>query len=393
MGSGDPDAVTISFRFEDLEIGERPCADLPSGSNDERLVRFVAQWGADQRHWMIGLPVNLDFDYRAMADLLAVSLNNVGSPYDTAGYRISTRAFERQVLAFLTGLTGGREAEVAGYVSSCGTESNVFGVHLGMRRYPDAVFYTSAEAHYSVDKIAWLLNLETVRIEVDDDGAMDLDALAEQCLARRDRPAVVQATVGTTMNGAADPVAAIRPRLAQSGITDVHLHVDAAFNGLVTPFIPDYGPWAFDAGADSVAISGHKMIGLPVPAGIALARREHLRRVRSHVSQIDAEDFTLLGSRNGLGPLLLWWELRRLGRQGLERRARRCLEVADYAERRLGEHGADPRRAPNSIIINFRRPSDKVMDAWHLVQSGDRTHLVTMPHVTEEHIDRFCQDL
>ncbi|MFC9975595.1 histidine decarboxylase [Spirillospora sp. NPDC127200] len=356
-------------------------------------MSFLSRWGTAQDRWMVGFPVNLDFDYRAMADFLAVSLNNVGSPYDTAGYHISTRAFERQVLKFVTGLTGGREEEVAGYVSSCGTESNIFGVHLGMRRYPDAVFYTSADAHYSVDKIAWLLNLEIVKIEVDGGGAMDLDALAEQCLARRDRPAVVQATVGTTMTGAADPVAAIRPRLARSGITDVHLHVDAAFGGLIVPFIPDYGPWAFDAGADSLAISGHKMIGLPVPAGIALARREHLRQVRSHVSQIDIDDFTLMGSRDGLGPLMLWWELRRLGRQGLERRARRCLEVADYAERRLAERGADPQRPPHSVVISFRRPSDKTMDAWHLLESGDRTHLIAMPHVTEQHVDRLCQEL
>ncbi|WP_018656868.1 histidine decarboxylase [Actinomadura flavalba] len=385
--------ATISFRDEDLAIGRHPATGSDNGQTDDDLLRFLAHWGRRQQQWMAGFPVNLDFDYRPLAEFLAVPLNNVGSPYDTAGYNISTRPFERQVLAFIAGLAGGETDRVAGYITNCGTESNLFGVHLGFRRYPDAVFYTSADAHYSVDKITSVLGVDTVKIDVDDDGAMDLDALAEACRAHADRPAVVQATVGTTMTGAADPVAALRPRLARAGVDRVHLHVDAAFGGLIVPFIPGFGPWGFDAGADSLAVSGHKMIGLPVPAGIALARREHLRRVGSHVAQVDVDDFTLLGSRDGLSPLLLWWALRRLGLDGLARRAEHCLRVAAHAERRLRECDAEPRRSPNSVITSFRRPSDRTMNAWHLLPSGDRTHLIAMPHVTEEHIDRFCRDL
>ncbi|GAA2612877.1 histidine decarboxylase [Actinomadura fulvescens] len=385
--------TTVSFRPGDLEIGDGPRTEGPSGQNDDELVRLLAQWGVDQRQWMVGFPVNLDFDYRPLADFLAVSLNNVGTSYGPAGYNISTRPFERQVLEFFTRLTGGDVDQVAGYITNGGTESNIFGIHLGMRRYPDAVLYTSADSHYSVDKITWLLNLDTVKIDVDDKGEMNLDALVEACVSRRDRPAVVQATVGTTMTGAADPVAAIRGRLVDVGIERVHLHVDAAFGGLIIPFIPDHGPWAFDAGADSLAISGHKLVGLPIPAGIALVRREHLEMVASHVTQVDADDFTMMGSRDGLSPLMLWWALRRLGRDGLARRARHCLDIAEYAERRLGECGAEPQRMPNSVIVSFRRPSRAVLATWHLLDSGDRTHVIAMPHLTKDHIDRLCHDL
>ncbi|MFC6879398.1 MULTISPECIES: histidine decarboxylase [Actinomadura] len=384
---------TISFRPEDLEIGDEPRTGTANGQHDDELLRLLAHWGMNQRNWMIGFPVNLDFDYRPLADFLAVSLNNVGTAYAAAGYNISTRPFERQVLEFFIRLTGGQVDQVAGYTTSGGTESNIFGVHLGMRRYPDAVFYTSADAHYSVDKITSLFDLDQVKIDTGDDGAMDLDALTDACLRRRDRPAVVLATVGTTMTGAADDVAAVRPRLAAAGVHRVHLHVDAAFSGLIVPFIPGYGPWAFDAGADSLAISGHKVIGLPVPAGIALARREHLHRVGSHVTQVDADDYTLTGSRDGLAPLMLWWALRRLGRDGLERRARHCLHIAEYAEQRLRECGADPRRVPHSIIVGFQRPADDVLETWHLLDAGEQSHLIAMPHLTEEHIDRLCQHL
>lgn len=33
------------------------------------------------------------------------------------------------------------------------------------------------------------------------------------------------------------------------------------------------------------------------------------------------------------------------------------------------------------------------MRKWHLLTEEGRAHLVVMPHVTTEHIDRLCTDL
>ena len=42
---------------------------------------------------------------------------------------------------------------------------------------------------------------------------------------------------------------------------------------MILPFVDDPPPWNFAAGIDSIAISGHKMIGSPLPCGVALARK------------------------------------------------------------------------------------------------------------------------
>ncbi|WP_165975363.1 histidine decarboxylase [Actinomadura rubrisoli] len=375
----------------DLKITDGPAPG--AGRSDDELLRRIAEWGIERRQWLVGFPVNLDFDYRPLADFLAVSLNNVGSPYTPSGYQMSTKPFERAVLDFFAGVAGAEPGEVEGYITNGGTESNIFGVRLGIRRYPDAVFYASADAHYSVDKFAALFSMDVTKVDVGADGGMDIEALADACRRHPGRPAVVLATVGTTMTGAADDVAAIRPALRRAGVERLHLHVDGAFGGLIVPFIDGYGPWAFDAGADSVAVSGHKMIGLPVPSGIVLARREQLEGVRHYLPQVDTDDHTLTGSRNGLNPLLIWWALRRLGRDGLAERARHCLDIAEYAERLLAAGGAEPRRCPHSVIVSFDRPSERVLRDWHLLDSGDRTHFVAMPHITRDHVERLCRDL
>jgi len=40
---------------------------------------------------------------------------------------------------------------------------------------------------------------------------------------------------------------------------------------MILPFVPHPQPWDFRAGIDSISISGHKMIGAPLPCGVVLA--------------------------------------------------------------------------------------------------------------------------
>ena len=81
-----------------------------------------------------------------------------------------------------------------------------------------------------------------------------------------DAPVVFVANIGTTMKGAVDDVAKVRAILDDLAITQSYLHADAALSGMILPFVEEPQPFGFD----SVAISGHKMIGSPIPCGVAL---------------------------------------------------------------------------------------------------------------------------
>ncbi|WP_405628714.1 histidine decarboxylase [Streptomyces sp. NBC_01174] len=359
---------------------------------DIELLQHLAFGMREARFRSVGAPVNLDFDYGRLAPLLAVHANNAGSPCGTSEYRLHTKSFERAVVEFFVQLAGATSKHTFGYVTNGGTDSNLFGVFVGRERHPDAVLYASEDVHYSVPKIARLLRMDYVPVETDRDGSMLLPALADAC-RQRGGSAVVVVTVGSTGKGAIDDLPGVRRALAEAGIERTHVHVDAAFGGLLAALAPRPRPWAFPDGADSIAISGHKMVGCPIPCGVVLANSAHVEAIRVPGAAIGADDDTISGSRDALSPLLLWHELRRLGRQGLTDRVHDCLRLADYATQRLSECDRNPSHLPGTNTVLFDAPSQELCARWHLFQQGDRAHMVTMPHVTEELIDQLCADL
>ncbi|GHA48996.1 histidine decarboxylase [Streptomyces spiroverticillatus] len=376
---------------DDVRIPDDPTGSNCGSDRDVALLKDLAAQILGERDHMVGFPVNLDFDYRPLADFLQVHGNNVGGPGTDSEYHLHSKVFERAVVSFFARLAGDDDA--FGYVTSGGTEGNLYGCYLGRERFPEAVLYASETTHYSMPKIARLLGMDYVAVETGPDRAMDLAALRRHHSSRKGRPAVVVATIGTTTGGAEDDLAGIRGALADAGTDQVHLHSDAAFGGLIAALAPEPRPWAFESGADSVAISGHKMLGAPFPCGIALARPEHVDAIRREGIAVGSDDDTITGSRDAFTPLLLWYELRRLGRTGLQRRVAHCLATAEYAEQRLREEGLHPQRAPGSNTVLFETPAADICARWNLLTVGDQAHLIAMPHVTGEHIDRLCADL
>ncbi|MBO8198547.1 histidine decarboxylase [Streptomyces smyrnaeus] len=377
---------------EDLAIGEQPRGPAER-AGDVALLRALADEMRRAQDYMVGFPVNLDFDYRDLAQYLAVHGNNAGSPCASTDYHLHSKYFERAVVDFFAQLAGAPAGGAFGYMTNGGTESNLFGAYLGRERHPDAVLYASARAHYSVPKIARILRMEYVGVATDETGAMDLSAFRSACQQHRTKAAMVVATIGSTEEGAVDDLRGIHRVLTEVGIDRAHLHADGAFGGLLAALGPRPVPWGFADGADSIAISGHKMIGSPVPCGIALARPGDVERIRVHDAAVGADDDTISGSRDALCPILLWQELRRLGRQGLAERVRRCVRVAEYAADRLRDCGRHPVRVPGSNTVLFDAPDHATCRRWNLLHVGERVHLIAMPHVTEEHVDRLCDEL
>lgn len=356
------------------------------------LGRLAARMAAEQDR-MLGFPINLDFDCRPLAEFLRLHGNNVGNPRSESDYRIDTKKFEIAVLDFFAELAGGDSERFFGYLTSGGTESNVFAAWVARERYPDAVLYASAEAHYSLPKIARLLRMPYVAVPTTSTGSMDTTALARELARHPGRAAAVTATIGTTGRGAVDDLPAVRRTLLEAGVERFRIHSDSAFGGLLAHFAPDPLPWGLSAGADSVAISGHKVIGSPVPCGVVLARADDVEQIRVEGAAVGSDDDTITGSRDALSALVLWYQLRALGRAGLADRVRQCHETTDYACRRLAGIGRDPQRSPGATAVLFDAPPEAVCRRWHLNSDGTRAQLVVMPHVTADHIDRLCEEL
>lgn len=342
---------------------------------------------------LVGYPVSQDYNYPEIAPFLEFSLNNVGDPFGESYYRENTFAFEREVIAFFQRQLRAPEGETWGYMTAGGTEGNLYGLYLARELFPDGMVYFSEHTHYSAAKIVRVLGARSIMIRGQDNGEMDYDDLRETLKLHRDVPPIIFANIGTTMHGAVDDLNRIRAMFKELAITRHYLHADAALSGMILPWVDDPQPFGFDAGVDSIAVSGHKFIGSPMPCGVALARRRHVDRVARSVEYVGCMDTTIAGSRNALAPIILWSALQRWGEAGLKRRALRSLALADYAIARFAAAGIPAWRHKHSITVVFPRPGRSVIDRWQMAPSRDIAHIITMPHVTCATIDRVVADV
>ena len=91
-----------------------------------------------------------------------------------------------------------------GYVTTCGTEGNLHGVLLARERLPDGILYSSRETHYSIFKAARYYRMDAKSIPTLPMGEIDYDALEKELAANKDKPAIINVNVGTTVKGAVD---------------------------------------------------------------------------------------------------------------------------------------------------------------------------------------------
>ena len=209
-----------------------------------------------------------------------------------------------------------------GYVTSGGTESNLYGLYLAREMFPNGIFYFSEETHYSVLKNLRVLNARYVMIKRQEDGEIDYQDLHDMIQVNRDLPAVIIANIGTTMRGAIDNIERIKGILHDLQVVDTYIHADAALSGMILPFVAEPQPYGFDAGINSIAVSGPKLMGAPMPCGVILNHRTNVERVGRTIELVGIQDTTLSGSRNGLTPLMLWYALEQYGDEGFRKAGR-----------------------------------------------------------------------
>ena len=262
--------------------------------------------------------------------------------------------------------------------------------------------YASVEAHSSVEKACMTLGIGRtglVRVPVNERFEMDPAALGAAIAADRGaghRPIAIVATVGTTSSTSVDPVASVADIASTEG---VWLHVDAAYAGAVSLLPERRGSFAGWERADSVVVNPHKWLFVPLDASLLLTRRmpalreafslvpEYLRTLDRETPVRDYNEYTpQLGRR--FRALKLWIHLRWFGLEGLRRRLRAHLELAEQFGARVADAPDWERLAPvpfSTVCFRHRPPGmddESAVDEHNarLMDAVNRTGEVFLSH-------------
>ena len=363
-----------------------------TNQDQERLKSYMTLL-AKKAETSIGYPLATHFDYSELYPLLRYAMLNLGDPYAGSNYGINSLEIEIEVVEFFAELFRAPKDNFSGYVTSGGSEGNLYGLYMARERFPQGILYYSAATHYSVAKSARVLNMTATQIASTVNGELDYHALASAIQQNPHRPAIIVANIGTTMTEAKDDVPTIQQILQELGIKQAYIHCDAALAGAYLPLLETNPRFDFVNGIDSISCSGHKFIGSPIPCGVVIVRKEHPQRVGRHIAYIGAMDTTILGSRNGITPVFLWYTIKQLNKAGLFNRIMDCLSLAEYAEYTCQQNGIAAWRNPNAITVVFPKPVESICRKWQFATQGQQAHLVCIPGLSKQMIDRFIDDL
>lgn len=357
----------------------------------KELADFLLQ--IEQRSQLhAGYPYNLSCDYSAIGKFFNLLLNNAGDPYIEPDFGLHSRKFEQEVLSFFAQLYKIPENEFWGYVTAGGTEGNLYGIFLAREIYPDGILYSSQDSHYSIPKAAKLFRIQHNVVNSQINGEMNYEHFEQLISENRNYPAIVNLNIGTTVKGAIDNLDKVLEILERNQIKDYYIHCDAALSGLILPFLDGAPQVNFQKPIDSIAISA-KFIGSPLPCGVVLTKKKWVEKVETEIEYIGSSDTTILGSRNGHTPLILWYAIQTRGYDGLAKEAKTCIANAQYLfqQLKIREYPCMLNKFSNTVV--FQKPSQRLIKKWQLAIYENWVHIVVMQNIDRHKIDTFVNEL
>ena len=240
----------------------------------------------------------------------------------------------------------------------------------GRAEVPRLCFYTSQDAHSSVDKAGIVLGIGQDGLrKVGTDSAFRMDVLElehtiQEDIAQGWQPFAVVATVGTTSTSSIDPISQIADICERYGLW---LHVDGSYGGIAA-IDPDMG-WVL-AGcerADSLIVNPHKWLFTPLDCSAFYTRKpdvvkaafslipEFLRNAESLGDEVP----NLMDYGNALGrrfrALKLWMVMRYFGQEGLAARIHEHIRLAQLLVQWINEAPDFELMAPTPFsLVCFR---------------------------------------
>ncbi|KAK5914559.1 hypothetical protein CgunFtcFv8_008992 [Champsocephalus gunnari] len=247
----------------------------------------------------------------------------------------------------------------------------------GMGALPRLALFTSEHSHYSGKKSASVLGIGSENVFVvkcDERGKMIPADLESSIVAAKEKglvPFYVNATAGTTVYGAFDPLNAI------ADICHKHtlwMHVDAAWGGGLLMSDRHRMKLQGIERAWSVTWNPHKMMGVPLQCSVILIKKRGLLQGCNEIGatylfqtdkhydvNYDTGDKSIqCGRHQDVFKLWLMWKAK--GSQGFGSQVNKCLENAEYLYEQL-------QRRTDFELVFKHKPEHSNVCFWYLPPS------------------------
>jgi tyrosine decarboxylase/aspartate 1-decarboxylase len=316
-----------------------------------------------------------------------------------AGLFPGTKELEKEAVSMLGSLLG--KADAAGFILTGGTEANMMALWIArnMKGVGNPEVIVPETAHFSFEKASDVLGLKLVKAKVKEH-CVDAGDVASKV---NENTVAIVGIAGSTEYGALDDIEALS-KIALSN--DVFLHVDAAFGGLVIPFLRELGyetgEFGFSLkGVSSITVDPHKMGLAPIPGGCLLLRDEsHLNCIeKSSPYLTEKRHYTFSGTRTGASAAAVYAVLSRLGREGYRKNVEKCMNLTMALYKQLKKRGIVViKPTMNILVFEVENPEELskclAEKGWNVSRTTKgEIRLVIMPHVSEESIAGFAGDL
>jgi tyrosine decarboxylase/aspartate 1-decarboxylase len=316
---------------------------------------------------------------------------------DTALFAGSAQ-MEKEVIADLAKLL--HCPSTAGFIVSGGTEANLMALLAAKntRQTSEPEVILPESAHFSFTKICRMLSLRPVYAKLREDFTVDPHHVEQ--LITKNTVAIV-GTVGTSELGVVDPIEELSKIAAKHKIW---LHVDAAFGGLVLPFMKASHRFDFSLEpVQSMTVDPHKMGMAAIPAGGILFRKPaHLDALKTETPYLSEKaQYTFVGTRSGASAASVWAVFKALGTDGYRKIVADCMDNTYYLTEGLKKAGFKLMVEPPLTVVTFKGEKTKELaeKLWHegwfvsYVPRLDCVRVVVMPHVKRRHVAAFLETL
>jgi tyrosine decarboxylase / aspartate 1-decarboxylase len=251
---------------------------------------------------------------------LSYNINNLGNPFskETNQYDFMQK-IEREVISWNKEVINCRDENVEGYVTSGGTESNLFLMWSG-REYllknsdKRPILIKSEFTHYSIQKSARILGLQVRTIGINrETWGLDIKLLedeVERLVKQGFLSIMLPITIGYSSTGSSDDlreiVRTLKKLQKKYSKLNFFVWIDAAAQGLVKSFLDkNFKPFE-DALIKGYVLDFHKLGQAPLPAGLVLYKKELRKLIETPIDYLHEQDATISGSRPGSSILSIW---------------------------------------------------------------------------------------